>query len=41
MKDSHFPRKRVYFSTHFPEFEEQKVDFDVQCCSMKRGVHLD
>ncbi len=40
IQDSHFPRKRGYFGTHLREFGEKMVNFDVQCFTMKRGVHL-
>ncbi len=41
IQDSHFPRKRGYFGTHLCEFREKGVNFDVQCFTMKKGVHLD
>ncbi len=40
IQDSHFPRKRGYFGTHLSEFGEKGVNFDVQCFTVKRGVHL-
>ncbi len=41
IQDSHFPRKRGYFSTHLREFEEKGVNFDVQCFfTVKKRVHL-
>ncbi len=39
MQDSHFPRKIRYFGTHFREFGEKGVNFDVQCFTMKKRVH--
>ncbi len=40
IQDSHFPRKRGYFGTHLLEFGEKGVNFDVQCFTMKKSVHL-
>ncbi len=40
IQDSHFPRKREYFGTHLHEFGEKGVNFDVQCFTVKKGVHL-
>ncbi len=40
IQDSNFPRKRGYFGTHLREFGEKGVIFDVQCFTVKRGVHL-
>ncbi len=40
IQDSHFPRKRGYFGTHLREFGEKMVNFDVQCFTVKMGVHL-
>ncbi len=41
IQDSIFPRKTGYFGTHLHQFGEKGVIFDVQCFTMKRGVHLD
>ncbi len=41
IQDSHFPNKRGYFGTHLHEFGEKGVNFDVQCFTVKMGVHLD
>ncbi len=41
IQDSHFPRKRGYFGTHLHEFREKGVNFDVQCFTVKLGLHLD
>ncbi len=40
IQDSHFPRKRGYFSTHLHECGVKGVNFDVQCFTVKKGVHL-
>ncbi len=40
IQDLHFPRKRGYFGTHLLEFGEKTVNFDVQCFTVKKGVHL-
>ncbi len=40
IQDSHFPRKKGYFGTHLIEFGEKGVNFDVQCFTVKKGVHL-
>ncbi len=40
IQDSHFPRKRGYFRTHLREFGENGFNFDVQCFTMKKGLHL-
>ncbi len=40
IQDSHFPRKRGYFGTHLLEFGDKGVNFDVQCFTMKQGIHL-
>ncbi len=40
IQDSHFPRKRGYFSTHLHEFGEKGFNVDVQCFTVKMGVHL-
>ncbi len=37
IQDSHFPRKREYFGTHLGD---KGVIFDVQCFTVKRGIHL-
>ncbi len=39
IQDLHFPRKREYFGTHLHEFGEKGINFDVQCFTMKNGVH--
>ncbi len=41
IQDLHFHRKRVYFGTHVGEFGGKGVNFDVQCFTVKKGVHLD
>ncbi len=38
--DSHFPRKRGYFGTQLREFGEKGVNFDIQCLTVKKRVHL-
>ncbi len=40
IQDLHFPRKRGYFGTHIHEFGEKGDTFDIQCFTMKMGVHL-
>ncbi len=40
IQDSHFPRKRGYFGTHLLELGEKGVNFDVQCFTGKKWVHL-
>ncbi len=40
IQDLHFHRKRGYFSTHLREFGEKRVNFDVQCFTVKKKVHL-
>ncbi len=41
IQDLHSPRKRGYFGTHLHEFGGKGVNCDVQCFTVKRGVHLD
>ncbi len=40
IQDSHFPRKRGYSGTHLRECGEKGVNFDVQCFTLKKRVHL-
>ncbi len=40
IQNSHFPRKGGHFGTHIREFGEKGVNFDVQCFTVKMGVHL-
>ncbi len=40
IQDSHFLRKRGYFGTRLLVFGEKWVNFDVQCFTVKKGVHL-
>ncbi len=40
IQDSHFPGKRGYFGTHLREFGAKGVNFDIQCFTVKMGVHL-
>ncbi len=40
IQDSHFPGKKGYFGTHIREFGGKGVNFDVQCFTVKMGVHL-
>ncbi len=37
IQDLHFLWKRWYFGTHLREFGENGVNFDVQCCTVKKG----
>ncbi len=40
IQDLHFPRKRGYFGTQLLEFGEKGVNFDVQCFTVKKEVHM-
>ncbi len=40
IQDSHFPRKEGYLGTRLFEFGEKGDNFDVQCFTMKKDVHL-